>query len=1404
MEEKREKIQIKEFKKFKEIINFDEETIIVAYLWLLLKEKGFSWSEFTPNREYSEDEFFSELNQAFPEMDGKKASELTAKEFLNQYCIEEFSKVIEKKINQIISEKDSKIKIELVEKYFQEIEDIVNETKERIITEVSKKDLSDIPAEEWYDIKDIRGMNFENTGANIDMNNMTSRICNSLKGCNLISFNPDKYYYYGEDDLVRDGRRLIHHGIKKDFFDKEQYQTILEGYKTSKVQFTAYELLEDYQIQKNTIWLIDRLLNINEEKMNPDNIYTYKSIWRIVSPEIKSDSKYDKVFNFFLDNLEYDMIVISGDTRLEKNFNYVIQKILNKEEILPSQFYDKVWKKLSFNIQEKYFDEIVKLGNIGNIQALLSYTNRTLLSKKLDNIIDLTKNKKGIINESGLCSCFKCMKGIEISDEQFEKLFSYNYKYGSTLKELWENLGKETQRRNISKFLSHENIDKKDIWDATNIDVRKEKYEEMLKEYTNPEDSFTIYLNGKAYLDIIKEDIEFNKKEVEKRKIDPSRFLRALRIVKTGKIQPFLEKDKNYEQIYLDVLYRLYNNGRTLTNENIDTIIDNLPRLGEKLITNIVDSNSTMIRDYSNNIITDIANLPKDEAEKRFKSIENIFGKNLPSFVKIYKYFDLMVNKDGRFNMNSSIMSPVLKAASTKKGKESADSLSKSLYGKKIIFSDLFKIAVNSNNKSLSQFLDLLEDGNEIFKKHFIDGVDLKNLSSNEIRLLRDYTDSIYYMYENSAASRIDEKNKNKIQLTGNLEKDLNNIAKRYSRDGKITDLPDQIWKSIIGPDREMFDGLDSIKKIKDAMKKRNIESNEYHEKISDMGTITTLPVGTMVKGINNGLSLFPKIVKDGIRAGEYLGSDNHSDATPLDTDFGVVTSSNTGRNLKECIERTSAFTTCELIAVIEYDPKKISYDNMVNTELEGISKNSEELEKVGSRYNKDEIKRKVSKRISEDYKRSSLEAFHSGVVGNEHYGIRTGVSISDVSYFVTRRYDKRMGYELAMNGTYIPIVDFETGKVIFTKEMYKEIRDQMKGLSYYKTEPFQVDDTAVTKETKKIVEELFKDEKSTVSSSQIEAKKKREAIVSLAREALKENFGLDLVEELSRNMSDGFVEFIDTGSTGRGTNLPGDGDFDFSVKIDNSIMKYPDKMEKLRDILRKQFAIKSDDPESSLDEVNGDFRYKKVKIKTYDKPLDIDISFMPKNEEITYSTDMCIKDRLDSLKKSNFEGYKYAIANIVLAKKMLKERGIYKKHSSKDATEYGGFGGAGVETWILQNNGSFITAMKTFLEKAEKYPNYEEFMEQYPIYDFGENHRGRDNLHDSFIRGMTRQGFEEMKKQFKLMLKEIQQEEESGKKLTFQQIGKETMKNYEENPQETQDAMTLIENEIENSKKEK
>ena len=146
----------------------------------------------------------------------------------------------------------------------------------------------------------------------------------------------------------------------------------------------------------------------------------------------------------------------------------------------------------------------------------------------------------------------------------------------------------------------------------------------------------------------------------------------------------------------------------------------------------------------------------------------------------------------------------------------------------------------------------------------------------------------------------------------------------------------------------------------------------------------------------------------------------------------------------------------------------------------------------------------------------------------------------------------------------------------------------------------------------------------------------------------------------------------------------------------------------------------------------------------------------MQKDGKVTYSTDMCVRDRLEGLKRDNPEGYQYVISNIVLAKRVLKEEGLYKKASSPGATEYGGFGGVGVENWILENGGSFAKAMDTFIETANKSQGFDDFKDKYPIYDFGQNHMAKSYQHDSFVKGLTSQGYARMQERFKELRKEL------------------------------------------------
>lgn len=162
--------------------------------------------------------------------------------------------------------------------------------------------------------------------------------------------------------------------------------------------------------------------------------------------------------------------------------------------------------------------------------------------------------------------------------------------------------------------------------------------------------------------------------------------------------------------------------------------------------------------------------------------------------------------------------------------------------------------------------------------------------------------------------------------------------------------------------------------------------------------------------------------------------------------------------------------------------------------------------------------------------------------------------------------------------------------------------------------------------------------------------------------------------------------------------------------------------------------------------------RYTDVEIEGLDELVEVDVSSETKKLSKEYTSDMAVRDRLDIIKrKYGEEGLETVVDNIIVAKKILKENRIYKKSNSVGGTEFGGFGGIGVENWILQNGGSFVRAMQTFLEntvdESGKEISFEEFKEKYPIYDFGQNHRDiSDRSHDHYIEGLTLEGFDRLK----------------------------------------------------------
>lgn len=479
---------------------------------------------------------------------------------------------------------------------------------------------------------------------------------------------------------------------------------------------------------------------------------------------------------------------------------------------------------------------------------------------------------------------------------------------------------------------------------------------------------------------------------------------------------------------------------------------------------------------------------------------------------------------------------------------------------------------------------------------------------------------------------------------------------------------------------------------------------------------------GDFIKGIG-GITYLRNILQNGSVSKEFLGASATSDATPLDTDVSMIMESE-GTNAEK-IGRTAANGCGPIYFVLKNDDRFITTRN-----------NSESLN------------------VENDM--SKIEVFYTGVLGQGHYGIRTGFSSSEINYIVMDNYDERVGLEIAMNGFYIPVANKE-GKIIFSPKEYDSIRAKMQGLSYYGENEYTFSENLVTSDIEDIV--------SQIEESSYLTQQKRMKICGIIEKSLNE-LGLQLKTKIDGDLTDGFVELIDTGSTGRGTNKPGDGDFDFMMRLDKLILSNPSKIGELKQTLLKKLGIEN----SSMLTGTGDFRLKGVEIDN-DTNVDIDITFTEKTDTVSYSTDMALQDRLSTIQKLNPENYKYVVANILQAKRTLKQAGVYKPNRGE--SPQGGLGGVGIENWILQNGGSFIDAAKSFIEAAEG-KSFEDFRNSYYIWDFGENHLAeRRGLysHDNFVtNNMSELGYQKMVQVLKEYIKNYSKSVQSLAKETLEE----------------------------------
>lgn len=818
---------------------------------------------------------------------------------------------------------------------------------------------------------------------------------------------------------------------------------------------------------------------------------------------------------------------------------------------------------------------------------------------------------------------------------------------------------------------------------------------------------------------------------------------------------------------------------------------DKLPYISE-ILSKIEYTNSPELKSFGGELANMVLNT--DNPIQTFDKIEKIYIRNnLPLFAKSFLAFKILYPdlkpKDRNWDFDdASRISPELKDSSLPKfgyGKTAND------YRFNIFYSSLARIAIDSRERSLVEYVDNIDKGNKLYKDLISHKINYDELSKDDKKTLDIFSSHLEVLWENTKKG-----SKEEIDITGlsqqeKLFKFAELFKPNYDANGvrQGYDLKDRITRSFL-----YYTGYKSFAELKSHLdnvfvdtEKRNIERAREIQG----GKKFKLETGDYLRGIGNydRFDLSIKSLSGSLDSGNVckdfltmFGRGSSSDTTPLDVDITLV---NEKENIYRSIDKTpTGFDFGNIFIVIKKDNPKVNVTRDKDGNLTGNKFDPKKIDMFGSRVNDKGWETHwgalVGLALPTDidyilYKESRVIDGNTPYIdGKVNYSNKYPYEVDDEDKkdldkirFINEDL-KIIKNEIARKGIYIPVVDF-TGELIFTPEEYNNIRGKMQGLSKYGLPEYNLSQNLVTPEILSIREEYKKQQENDTVS------KKREAIVDIVKDVLKKHGksedGLEVVEQIVGSLEEGKAEFIDTGSTGRGTNVPNDGDFDFMLKLDQTIARNYGEFEQIKNEIRNNYlSVKQ-----KID--NGaDIRDKGVMIEGLDEPVDIDVTFAVRTDKIQYSTDECVRDRLNSVKEQYPEQYDLVIANIIEAKKVLKEAHAYKSRKANvPETEKGGLGGVGVENWVLQNGGSFIDAARDFMNVAEG-KEFAEFRKEYSVYDFGENHKssGGSFSHDDFVYNMSPEGYNRMKS----ALKEYIRKYDDQHTLSQQQIeAEETQK---------------------------
>ncbi len=815
------------------------------------------------------------------------------------------------------------------------------------------------------------------------------------------------------------------------------------------------------------------------------------------------------------------------------------------------------------------------------------------------------------------------------------------------------------------------------------------------------------------------------------------------------------------------------------------------------IMARLASSNASELAERSEAFTRELLKLDADKIPEALDKIEDVYIHNhLPYVGKNYLVFRTMhpsPNLEDDFNFSPTLnyvsdgepntISPVLQQAT---GDIRSGKLDQMLNSRDtIIVSDLLRASLGSNNRSIREYLATLKNGQALLDQLSSGELDwgafnqptslmdkdtkanYDTLSTFAWHLATIYNSTLpgkehpYQLVHQQVNQQSDAE---ELSAHPNaLQTDFTNLTSLIKPNSRYT-LADRAVRyfahfvgieDLAGAERYM----DNIVKEADA---RNRKTAEYLATTSE----PKLQPGDLVKGMGGtdgyGIRYLSYAFQNGSISKEYLGDASRSDTTPLDADASIVLYG------EQTINQTMASMLANgygwgLWVVLRPDKERFIITRRDSHEAD---QSVYDLSVPDASFDRTDLtQEEIDRRLKEiaEAKRHrreglpKLEIFATGADGDGHYGVRTGFGMNLVDYCVTdsTRIDSTpvsevTKLEIALNGFYIPVVDRDSEELIFTPDDYDKMRRQMSGLSYYRTGDYQFAPEDELELPSTNIKEITIPDTATIvdqlPASIAETDHKHEVINQAIKQAITNipDLNLSYKDYLDGDLTENIVEMIDTGSTGRQTNAPGSGDFDYLARLDRSILNDPTKKQQITDALLTAFGRENDG--STI--VNGNLRLKQVSIDGLTEPVDIDITFAQKTNKVQYPTDAALADRLTNIKNQSETKYQQVLANIIYAKQFLKAAGAYKPRRSPEAKGIGGLGGVGIENWVLQHGGSFKQAARDFLSVADSCSSFEDFCAHYPVWDYGENHKGiKSKPHDNFVAdNMNPEGYERIK----------------------------------------------------------